>query len=100
MEAVEILEALIELADEIGLTVRVAGRGYDAEFSTPQTSAICRVKGETWVVLAGSDPIPYQIEVLARGLKGVAGSGLEARYLPPAIRELLDGGPADTESGG
>jgi hypothetical protein len=92
MEPVEILEALLALADDVGLPVRIAKHAFDGEFGAPQASAICRVKGETWVVLADLDPIPKQIEVLARALQTAASSGLEDRYLPPAVRELLDMG--------
>jgi hypothetical protein len=48
------------------------------------------VKGKVWVVLSPNDPVDLHIRVLASALKSEAGSTLEARYLPPAVRAALD----------
>ncbi|MCP5041669.1 MAG: hypothetical protein GY944_11630 [bacterium] len=90
MDAAELLGALLELADEVGLEVR-ALRGEspsDGDFSS--TSACVRVKGKVWVVLSPNDPVELHIQILAGALKSEAATQLEGRYLPPAIRRLLD----------
>jgi hypothetical protein len=91
METAEILQCLLELADEIQLEVRIlrGQNGPDPEFIP--TSACCRVKGKVWVVLSPNDPADLHIRVLASGLKSEAGTALESRYLPPAVRQALDG---------
>ena len=87
MESAEILDRLAELAAEAGIDVRVLARGADV---SPE-SAICRVRGEVWVVLAEADLPEQRIAVLARALREHAGSLLEGRFLPPALRDLLEG---------
>ena len=91
MEAVEILESLLGLAEEVGLEVRILRGQNNAEPEFSPTSACCRVKGNVWVVLSPNDPVDLHIEVLAAGLKSQAGAVLESRYLPPAVRKALDG---------
>ena len=89
MEASDLLEALLLLADEVGMRVdRLSGRGLE-DGMAPPASARCRLRGETWVMLAPGDPAQRWIEVLAEGLREVAGAQLEERYLPPAVREAL-----------
>ncbi|MDP6979590.1 MAG: hypothetical protein QF570_13470 [Myxococcota bacterium] len=92
MDPTSVLEALFELADEVGLEVRAlrGGQAPDTDFAS--TSACVRVKGKTWVVLSPNDPLDLHIEILAGALKSEAGSALEGRYLPPAIRQLLEPG--------
>jgi hypothetical protein len=87
VELAELLERLCELARELGLEVRELRRGADAEPSP--ASGICRVRGETWVLLAAADDLERRIDVLARALQSHAGPRLEARYLPPAVRARL-----------
>jgi hypothetical protein len=48
------------------------------------------VRGAPWVVLVASDPLGAQIDALAAGLVGFAREAVDARYLPPAVREALD----------
>ncbi|MDJ0851512.1 MAG: hypothetical protein QNK04_24325 [Myxococcota bacterium] len=88
METAELMETLLDLAREVDLEVRLVG-----ETDGALTSALCRVRGRTWVVLSRSDPAPAQIEVLVQGLRATAGDALDGRYLPPAVRDLLDGEP-------
>lgn len=87
MDRSEILDRLVELAREAGIDVRVLARG--AGDPAPE-SAVCRVRGELWVVLSEGDLPEQRIAVLARALRDHAGPVLEGRYLPPALRTLLD----------
>lgn len=96
MEAAEVLECLLALAEEFELEVRILRGQNHAETDLAPTSACCRVKGRLWVVLSLNDPVDLHIEVLAGALKSEAGAALEARYLPPAVRRVLDG---ETDSG-
>ncbi len=91
MELSELLARLQELARELGLEVREVRAG--AEGDPPIASGVCRVRGETWVLLAAADDLDHRVEVLARALKSHAGARLEGRYLPPAVRARLAGGP-------
>jgi len=89
VEPAEILDRLVDLAQEAGIDVRVLARGAgDASLE----SAVCRVRGQLWVVLAQSDPPEQRISVLVRALREHAGPLLEGRYLPPALRDLLQAG--------
>jgi hypothetical protein len=87
MELSELLERLEQLAAELGLEVRDARGGAEGE--GPLASGVCRVRGETWVVLASGDDLERRIEVLAGALESHAGDRLEGRYLPPAVRARL-----------
>ena len=90
MDEADLLESLLHLADEVQLEVRVLRGQNPADIELVPTSACCRVKGKVWVVLSPNDPVDLHINVLARALKSEAGPQLEARYLPPAIRQLLE----------
>jgi hypothetical protein len=68
--------------------LRAAGDGQP-----PPASGVCRVRGETWVLLAASDALEERVEVLARALKTHAAEFLESRYLPPAVRARLANQP-------
>jgi hypothetical protein len=88
VEPLALRDALAELARECGLSVRVlsaAGEGAPGLASGP-----ARVRGKPWVVLVASDPPGAQIEALAVGLQRFAPGLLDARYLPPAVREALE----------
>jgi len=91
VKAAEQLEALLALADAVGLEVRVLRGANPPDSDFASTSACCRVKGKVWVVLSPSDPTDLHIEILAAALKSEAAAALEERYLPPAIRRLLEG---------
>jgi hypothetical protein len=90
VEPTEIMEALLELAQELELDVRIlrGTGGEDSEFSP--TSTFYRVQGRASVMLSPRDPIAFQVQVLASALAEHAGAQLDGRYLPPAIRSLLD----------
>jgi hypothetical protein len=90
MEAAELMRALMDLADQAQLEVRVVGRAEAGE--SPPGSAVCKVRGKLWVVLSANDPSDVQLEVLARALRENAAELVEGSYLPPAVRALLEGG--------
>jgi hypothetical protein len=87
MELSELLERLADLARDVGLEVREVRAGAGDE--PPPASGVCRVRGETWVVLAAADALERRVEILAQALRSHAGARLEGRYLPPAVRERL-----------
>lgn len=91
MELSELLARLADLAREAGLEVREVRAGEEAEPSP--ASGVCRVRGQTWVLLAASDGLERRVEVLAGALKTHAGRIFEGRYLPPAVRERLSEEP-------
>jgi len=82
------MQALMDLAGAVGLEVRVVGRGEAGD--SPPASAVCKVRGELWVVLSSNDPTDVQLEVLARALRENAAELIEDSYLPPAVRSLLE----------
>jgi ABC-type bacteriocin/lantibiotic exporter with double-glycine peptidase domain len=89
MESSEALQQLVALARDAGLEVRsIAGRSA-GEGEPAAASAVCRVRGETWVVLSAADSLDERVAVLARALRERAAEFLETRYLPPALRVLL-----------
>jgi hypothetical protein len=81
-------DALVELARSFGVSVRVLRAG--GESAAGLVSGPARVRGAPWVVLVASDPVGAQIDALAAGLVRFARADVEARYLPPAVREALD----------
>jgi hypothetical protein len=88
MTSEEILGFLADLARETGLRVRRVGAGREGDPLT--RSGVCRLRGELFVVLVGSDPLEDQIQALADGLRRACPEALESRYLPPAVRQRLD----------
>jgi hypothetical protein len=88
----ELRDALAELAREVGMDVRVTSGSREVEPGIPIQSGVCRVRGVWWVVLAGDDPVDAHVELLAGALRDHAADRLESRYLPPAVREVLEGG--------
>lgn len=90
MDGDEILDFLVALAREADIDVRVLGRGAGSDL--PPESAVCRVRGSLWVVLSAADLPEQRIAVLARALREHAGPVLAGRYLPPAVREVLERG--------
>ena len=89
MEASEIMDAFLALAEEAKLEVRVVGRQGCVDGETPPASAVCRVRGAVWVVLSAADPVEVQLDVMADALRAHAAELLETRYLSPAVRRRL-----------
>lgn len=90
MEPAELLEALSELARELGLRVESAPSQAALDGGTPGSSAVCVLRGETVVFLAPGDPIEARIALLARALREAFADDLEQRFLPPALRNCID----------
>ncbi len=90
MEPSAILEVLLDLARDAGLEVRPVGREGLEPGESPPGSGVVRVKGEVWVMLSSVDPVAIQLEVLAGALRDHAAKLIEDRYLPPAVRSLLE----------
>lgn len=88
MEPPALRDALVELARDCRLSVRVLRSSPDAGAGLASGPAL--VRGAPWVVLVASDPVGAQIEALAAGLVRFAKAELDRRYLPPAVREALD----------
>jgi hypothetical protein len=85
----DLMKALVELANEAELEVRLAGGSPRGDFEQPTASGVCRVRDATWVVLSQADSVDVQLDVLAGALRDHAGAALEERYLPPAVRQRL-----------
>ena len=90
MEARDLLEALLELAAEADLEVRVLSNSAAAAENAPTESAACRVGARIWVVLSPADPPMHQAEVLASALARFRAAFLEDRFLSPALREFVE----------
>ena len=86
MSPQEQLEALLDLAGELDLEVRRLGRSAD----TAQTSGVCRLRDRVFVMLAPDDPPERQVELLGAALREHRAEACESRYLPPALRTLLE----------
>ncbi len=90
MEARDLLEILLELADGAGLEVRVLSNSASSADYSPTESAACRVGTRIWVVLSPDDPVLHQAEVLAGALSRFRRDFLEARFIAPAARDFID----------
>lgn len=89
MEADSQIHLLLDLADEVGLEVRrVVGSSSGAEHPG---GAMVRLKGKEILFLDPAAGPGDQIAVLAAALKGRP--AVEERFLPPEIRELIEGAP-------
>jgi len=89
MEPADLMQALMDLAREAELEIRLAGTGDGGAPELQTASGICRVRDATWVVLSQSDSVEVQLDVLADALRTHAAELLEERYLPPAVRQRL-----------
>jgi hypothetical protein len=87
VEARQILELLVELAEEAGVAVRVV---RPSEGDPPARSGLCRVRGRLLLLLSAADPLDARIEAVAGALREHGASLLEQRFLPPAVRDRLD----------
>lgn len=90
VEPPALFEALVELAESVGLRVQRVGRHPAFDGLSPSSSAVVRVRGEVRVLLTDSDPLEARIALLARALREHAGSALEDRFLAPALRAVLE----------
>jgi len=81
MDPHELLAALIDLAEAMGIEIRRAPPGTGS-------SALVRLKGKEMLFLDPIAPVADQTSVVAGALAGRA--ELENRFLPPEIRAQLD----------
>ena len=86
MDGHSTLTALVDLAEELGISIRTAPRGSDG--AGQSGGAVVRVRGRTVVFLDPVASTADQVFVLAGALRGRG--ELEDRFLPPELRELLD----------
>ena len=74
------LEALLELADQLGLEVRRAALGGDG-------GGACSLRGKDILFVDTQADLEHQLEATARALAGHP--ALEQQFVLPEIRELL-----------
>ena len=86
MEPPELLAALIDLAEAVGIEIRRAPPG--AGSGGGPAGALVRLKGKEILFLDPIAAVADQISVVAGALAGRA--ELEDRFLPPKIRQCLD----------
>jgi len=87
----EVLDCLLDLARELGLEVRRMPARGGMETEVPARSGVCRLRGRLLVLLAPGDSLEDLIDTLGQGLRS-AGAGLwEGRWIPPAVRDRLEG---------
>jgi len=87
MEADSQIRLLLDLADQIGLEVRpVVGSSSGGEHPG---GAVVRLKGKEIVFLDPAACPGDQLNVLASALKGRP--EVEDRFLPPEVRQLIEG---------
>ncbi len=91
MSPAEVLEALVGLCREAGLEVRGVRGAPEAAGEPMARSGVCRVRGALWLVLSDADSVEDRIATAADALRVHAPDFLEARYLPPAVRQRLAG---------
>jgi hypothetical protein len=88
MEGQSKLAALIDLAEQVGITIRrVPSAGESAEHPG---GALVRLKGKEVIFLDPTAPLGDQIAVVASALRGR--SEVEGRFLPPEIRQAIEEG--------
>lgn len=86
MEPARLLEELVSLAREVDIEVRSLGRQDDL----PAHSGSCLLRGRPCLWLDPSEPIADRIAATAGALRRFKAPELEARFLPPALRSLLE----------
>jgi hypothetical protein len=100
VEPDDLLSALVDLAREAELVVRLVPQRAARDGEPLATSGLCRVRGEDWVMLASADPVEQRVAALAHGLRTCRAAFLDQRYLAPALREcLLDGSQNEPGAG-
>ena len=87
MDARQLLDALVALAEEAGIAVREARAG---ESELPPRSGLCRLRGRWLLVLSAAEPVEARIDVTAAALWAHGRAVLDGRFLPPAVRERLE----------
>jgi len=91
VEAVDLAQHLVDLAEAAGFEVRSLPGGAPGGAGETASSGVCRVRGSIWVLLDPTDPVEDHISVLVSALETHAPAFLEDRYLPPAVRQRIRG---------
>ena len=86
MDAIAQLESMLDLAEQVGLTVRQVPGPADSDHPG---GALVRLRDREVLFLDPTASIADQVAVAARALRGRA--ELDQRYLPPELRELIEG---------
>jgi hypothetical protein len=92
MDELSKLSALIDLAEQLGFTVRRAPSAGDS--SEHPGGSFVRLRGKDMLFLDPTAATSDQISVVARALQGRA--ELQDKFLPPEIRQLLDDADASS----
>ncbi len=86
MDLYQQLESLLELASEVGITLRrLAGPAAGAEYPG---GALVRLRGKDVLFLDSTAAIADQLAVTAAALSGR--KELEDRFMPPQLRAAID----------
>jgi len=88
MDAHARLRALIDLAESLGIAIRRAPASGEGQ--EHPGGAVVRLKGREMVFLDPTAPPADQIAVVASALRGRR--ELEDRFLPPEVRQAIEGG--------
>ena len=84
------LQALLELAESVGLAVRYAARAEAASFEGSPGGALVKLRGREILFLDSAAALGDRIAVAAAALKGRP--RIEEVFIPPEIRELIERG--------
>jgi GGDEF domain-containing protein len=79
MREVQVLEALEEVAKRLGIPLRRESFRGDG--------GLCRLRGESIIIINRSRTPAEQLRILARGLSEV---DLDGVFIPPAARAMID----------
>ncbi len=90
MEPSAVLDALVQLVREAGVTVKVLPRATLREGEPAPVSDLCLIRGEPFLLLAASAPLEDRISAAARAARRFGPDLIEGRFLPPAVRERLE----------
>lgn len=85
MDSQEQLAALLDLAESVGIRIRWRPASSS---SGEQAASLIRLRNEEMLFLDGGASVGDQIDAVAAVLAGR--EDLQNRFLPPAIRHLLD----------
>jgi len=85
MKSEQIYQQLKELAEKLDITVSEQNLGITPGIKVQ--SGLCKVKGKQIFIMDKHKGIPEKVELLATCLSGIP---LEAIYIMPAVREILD----------
>lgn len=90
MEREEILRYLVGLAEKAGIRVEVTRPAPTDEIFRSRLSGLCQVNGKPWIVLVKEDSIEGHLVAVASALRRYAPDVIEERFLPPAVRGILE----------